>query len=71
MKKSLRSTVAKIGAATGAMALSAAASAGELAAAFTTEVEAAKAELMLIGGSLMIVAGVIVLIRSGRKAANS
>ncbi|WP_342315417.1 hypothetical protein [Lysobacter sp. FW306-1B-D06B] len=70
MFKKIRSKVAKATAATSAMLVAGAASAGELATSFTGEVTDAKAELMLIGAALLVVSGVIVLIRRAKSAAN-
>ncbi len=60
----------QIGAGLAASAFAFAAQAGELADAVTGELATAKAEIMLIGAAVLTVAGVILLIRSGKKAAN-
>ena len=70
MFQKIRSNVAKAATATAAMLVAGAASAGELATAFTGETTDAKAELMLIGAALLVVSGVIVLIRRAKSAAN-
>lgn len=68
-RKSFRSKVANVGAVVGLAMFSAAASAGELASAFTTEATTAKAELMLIGAAVLGVCAVIFLINSGKRTA--
>lgn len=62
--------MAAMGAATVAgMALTAPAWAGDLADAITTEIATAKAEILLVGVAVMGIVGVLLLIRSVRRAA--
>lgn len=62
--------MAAVGAATVAgMALTGPAWAGDLADAITTEIATAKAEILLVGVAVMGIVGVLLLIRSVRRAA--
>lgn len=62
--------MAAMGAATVAgMALTAPAWAGDLSDAITTEIATAKAEILLVGVAVMGIVGVLLLIRSVRRAA--
>lgn len=63
----MKNSIKKIVAGTVAMVAAPAAFAGELATAVTGELD--KAELTLIGVGVLALAGVVALIRAGRKSA--
>ena len=70
MYQRLKAGLAGVGAAATGLMVSAHASAGDLADAVTAEIATAKAEVLLIGVAIMGIVGVLLLIRSVKKAAN-